>query len=101
MGVDPLDVDSRHRRLELPRDLDGDANAAAGDTNDDRLVKPKRDERLCEDATGGSTIPEERRDPGDEAHLPIVATSGFTTPPSAAAPAGTEFAGETRPPSRL
>jgi hypothetical protein len=46
VGVDPLDVDSRHRRVELPRDFDGDSNPAAGDTDDDRLVKAKRDERL-------------------------------------------------------
>ena len=101
VGVDPLDVDSRHRRVELARDLDGDPHAAASDTNDDRLVKPKRDERLCEDATGGSTIPEERRIQGTRRTCRLWLPR-LTTPPSAAASARHRMAGETRPgPSTL
>jgi hypothetical protein len=71
-GVHPLNVDGRHRGLDLAGNLDRDRDAAAGDTDDHRRVELERSDSLGQGVPGARAITEERRDPRNEAHAPIV-----------------------------
>jgi len=73
VGVHPLDVDRRQRSLELAGDLDRDRDAAAGDTDDHRLVELERSDGLGQGVPGGRAISKEGRDPRNEAHAPDCA----------------------------
>jgi len=70
--VDPLDVDGRQRSLEFAGNLQRNRDAAAGHTDDHRLIQLERSDGLRHDAAGGSAIAKERRDPRDETHSLIV-----------------------------
>ena len=63
--VDPLDVDRRQRRLERPRDLRGDRDAAARDADDDRLGRLQLGHRLGQGSAGGRAVAVDGRDPGN------------------------------------
>jgi hypothetical protein len=69
--VDPLDVDGRQRSLEFAGNLQRNRDAAAGHTNDHRLIQLERGDGLRQDAAGGNAIAEERR-ARDETHALIV-----------------------------
>jgi hypothetical protein len=72
VGVDPLDVDRRERSLELACNLHRDRDAAAGHTDDHRLVELEPGDGHGQGPPGGGAIAKERRDPSDETHALIV-----------------------------
>jgi hypothetical protein len=68
MSVHALDVHSRQRGIELAGNLDRDRDAAARHADNHRLVELEGGEGFRESAPRGGAIPEERRDPRDDAH---------------------------------
>ena len=71
-GVHPLDVHRRERSSERAGDLERDRHAATGDPDDDRFVQSEAGgDGVRQRSARGLPIVEERRDPGDEPHLPL------------------------------